>query len=121
MGLILRTTLAVEPGQEEAFDRVARRWVERTRDEVDTLGFHLFVDLFVDAGPSGGGEAIFLEHYRDSAAFSAHAAAVDPELRAALYGTCRFVGLDVYGAVTDEVRGALAKANARFYAHVESR
>lgn len=114
MGLILRTTLAVESGQQDAFERVAQTWVERTRGEPDTVGFHLFLD-------AENREAVFLEHYRDSAAFSVHAAAVDPGLRAELYGTCAFVGLDVYGAVSDEVREVLARAGARFFAHVASR
>jgi quinol monooxygenase YgiN len=113
MGLILRTELAVRPGQEAAFEDVARTWVARTATEEATLGFHLFFDR-------PGLRAIFLEHYRDSAGFEEHAAAVDPELRTALYATCAFTGLDVYGDASPAVRDKLSAAGAQFFGHVAS-
>ena len=114
MSLILRTTLAVHDGKAEAFRAVATQWVEATRTEPGTLGFHLFYD-------QAGGDAVFLEHYADAEAFGAHAAAVAPDLRASLYTTCAFQGLDVYGDVSEDVRERLTAAGAHFFDHIVSK
>jgi quinol monooxygenase YgiN len=102
--LIIRTVLVVNEGQLDAFLDVVERWVDTTRNEPGTVAYHAFVDR-------EGGQAIFLEHYADDAAFLVHRDAIAPELRTELYQTCAFGGFELYGDPGDEVAGLLSSAH----------
>jgi hypothetical protein len=65
------------------------------------------------------GQAVFLEHYTDDAAFLAHREAIDPHLRAELYGTAALVGFEVYGDPGPDVRSVLSSATT--FGHYRSK
>jgi quinol monooxygenase YgiN len=99
-GLIIRTQIQVNDGAMEQFLKEADRWVDSTVAEPGTVGYHVFVNRDT-------GQAIFLEHYTDDAAFLAHSRAITPGARAALYAAASLAGFEVYGDPGPEVRGVL--------------
>ncbi|MFE5700757.1 hypothetical protein [Rhodococcus koreensis] len=99
--LVLRTVLAVDSSFEDRFGEITRAWVSRTQDEVGVDFFAAYLDPQASQGT-------FIECYADSEAFIAHAKAVDPELRAALYSIASLVSFDVYGEMSQEAREMIA-------------
>jgi quinol monooxygenase YgiN len=101
--LMIRTELAVHDGAVEKFFDVLAPWVDATKREVGTVGYHAFFDPETRT-------AILLEHYADDEAFLAHRAAIDPALRTRLYESCSLSGFELYGDPGPEVAGLLASA-----------
>ena len=111
-GLIIRTVLQINDGALDRFLDVSGRWVDATKSEIGTVGYHCFVDRTAS-------QAVFLEHYIDDAAFLAHREAIDAQLRAELYGSAALVGFEVYGDPGPDVRSLLSGATT--FGHYRSK
>jgi quinol monooxygenase YgiN len=110
--LIIRTVLQINDGALDRFLDVSSRWVDATKSEIGTAGYYCFVDR-------AAGRAVFLEHYIDDAAFLAHREAIDPQLRAELYGSAALAGFEVYGDPGPDVRSFLSSATT--FGHYRSK
>ena len=110
--LIIRTVLQIDDGALDRFLDISARWVDATKSEIGTAGYHCFVDRAAN-------QAVFLEHYVDDAAFLAHCDAIDAQLRAELYGSAALVGFEVYGDPGPDVGSLLSSATT--FGHYRSK
>jgi quinol monooxygenase YgiN len=110
--LIIRTVFQINDGALDRFLDVSGRWVDATKSEIGTVGYHCFLDRAAN-------QAVFLEHYVDDAAFLTHREAIDTQSRAELYGSAALVGFEVYGDPGADVRSLLSSAPA--FGHYRSK